>query len=188
MLHDIQFFDVGDFPACFFPSKLPVLPGITALLAALRGIGPTLGMAMSWGLRGEVDSKKLGSKCCIERFQKIQAYWRLAAGSSVVPQENQHLRWIWGLRGRGFSCTSPKFASGFLRASHPGTVASRVCLWGSEDWMQLPKGGLAKAAFTNIFITYTRTYVYIYIIYYHTSYVVLIYHMWYVMYPTYIHV
>lgn len=48
MLHD-----VGDFPACFFPSELPMLPGITALLAALRGIGWALVTAMSWVMRVE---------------------------------------------------------------------------------------------------------------------------------------
>ena len=122
MLHD-----VGDFPACFFPSELPMLPGITALLAALRGIGWALVMAMSWGLKGlEVDSKKLGSK----------SPGLLALGcwffSGTPGRESTSWMNLRSTKGHGFCCKSPKFVSGFLRASHPGTVASRVCLWGSE--------------------------------------------------------
>ena len=123
--------------SCFFPSKLPMLPGITALLAALRGIGWALVMAMSWGLKGlEVDSKKLSSK---SPGLLALGCWFFSGtpGRESTPWMN-------------FCCKFPKFVSGFLRASHPGTVASRVCLRGSESRMQLPKGGLAKAPFTNI--------------------------------------
>ena len=82
--------------------------------------------------------------------QNLQAYWRLAAGSSVVPQEeNQHLGWIWG-QPKGMvsvanrqvciriSQSKPSWNCGF--ASLPLRIGKVGC--------NSPKGGLAKAAFT----------------------------------------